>query len=299
MSGRQCGECLSGYFDISSGTGCRECGCSATGAVGSECNVTSGQCECQPGVTGQTCNACQQDFYGFSDQGCAACDCFQPGSITNQCNANGVCVCKEGVFGDKCNKCSENFYDVTQGCIPCPECYQELQENINRFRNEIANASVVVTELESTENPIAFTTRLDEATMDVNRLVSEAVQLKEMEQLSLLLTSQLEYTAVYLRNFAADTLTTINMIENQVSFIGSQGIAAVVLVNDTVLNLLEISGYLRTDPRDYLNLTQEIVSVLEEMRDIAVQMRIISSLHSQQVTLLYEILTCLDTRDHG
>ena len=286
VSGRQCAECLSGYFDISSGTGCSECGCSPTGAVGSECNVTSGQCECQPGVTGLTCDTCQQDFYGFSQQGCAPCDCFQPGAITNQCDSNGICECREGVFGEKCNKCSENFYDVTQGCIPCSECYQELQERINSFRTEITNASAVVTELESTQNALPFTTRLDNATMDVNTLVNEAKQLKQMEQLSLLLTKQLEYTAVYLRNFVADTLNTINTLKNQVSLVGSQAIGAAVLANETILNMVEMSEYLRNDPRVYLHLAQDIVNVLEVVRDIATQMTVISNLHKQQVRIL-------------
>ena len=247
--------------------------------------MTSGQCLCQPGVTGLTCDRCKQDFYGFSLQGCSPCDCFQPGSITNQCDSIGICVCKEGVFGDKCNKCSENFYDVTRGCIPCPECYQELQGSINSFRSEITNLSAVVNDLESTQNDIPFTTRLNEATMDINNLVSDARGLQEMEQLSLMLTSQLHYTTVYLRNFVADTFASIDTMENQVSFIGSQAIAAAVLVNETILNMQDISDYLRTDPRAYLELAQTLVNVSVAMGEIARQMGAVSNLHKQQVRL--------------
>ncbi len=34
------------------------CDCHPVGASGRTCNITSGQCQCKPGVTGLNCNRC-------------------------------------------------------------------------------------------------------------------------------------------------------------------------------------------------------------------------------------------------
>ena len=38
--------------------------------AGSQCEARGGQCNCQPGVVGRTCNSCVNGFYGFSSAGC-------------------------------------------------------------------------------------------------------------------------------------------------------------------------------------------------------------------------------------
>ncbi|KAI6652285.1 Laminin beta/gamma [Oopsacas minuta] len=291
IEGRQCDQCTPGYFNISSSTGCQDCACNSTGAASSECDVVTGQCECKPGVTGLTCDTCQQYFYGFSLTGCTPCNCFGPGSITDQCDSQGNCSCLEGVYGAKCDRCGENFYDVTQGCIACPECYQELQENIDAFRSEIINTTIIIDEIESTHINVSFTSRLREATNQVNDLVDEATQLKAMELLDIQLTQQLEYTAHFLRDFITETATSIISLERSVNFIGSQGIATFVLVNNTEDNLLEISQYLINDPRVYLNLTQELVDILSDIRIITKQMQGIANQHQQQADQIELFIT--------
>ena len=47
------------------------CGCDVVGSVpGSQCKAYGGQCDCQPGVGGRTCDSCDNGFYGFSSEGC-------------------------------------------------------------------------------------------------------------------------------------------------------------------------------------------------------------------------------------
>lgn len=37
---------------------------------GSQCEAYGGQCDCQPGVVGRTCDSCDNGFYGFTSTGC-------------------------------------------------------------------------------------------------------------------------------------------------------------------------------------------------------------------------------------
>lgn len=40
------------------------------GSLNGSCDILTGQCPCKPGVTGRTCDQCQLDHYGYSDDGC-------------------------------------------------------------------------------------------------------------------------------------------------------------------------------------------------------------------------------------
>ncbi|UXI17220.1 SDE2 protein [Sarcoptes scabiei] len=66
-AGRHCHYCREGYFrdsskPISHRKACRPCDCHPVGSSGRTCNITSGQCQCKPGVTGLTCNRCAKGY---------------------------------------------------------------------------------------------------------------------------------------------------------------------------------------------------------------------------------------------
>lgn len=66
-AGRHCHYCKEGYFrdsskPISHRKACRACDCHPVGSSGRTCNITSGQCQCKPGVTGLTCNRCAKGY---------------------------------------------------------------------------------------------------------------------------------------------------------------------------------------------------------------------------------------------
>lgn len=46
------------------------CNCHALGSTSGQCDIRTGQCECQPGVTGQHCDRCEANHFGFSSEGC-------------------------------------------------------------------------------------------------------------------------------------------------------------------------------------------------------------------------------------
>lgn len=46
------------------------CDCHALGSTSGQCDIRTGQCECQPGVTGQHCERCEVNHFGFGPEGC-------------------------------------------------------------------------------------------------------------------------------------------------------------------------------------------------------------------------------------
>ncbi|XP_026541517.1 laminin subunit gamma-3 [Notechis scutatus] len=140
VTGRECTQCLEGYFDLQPGVGCRSCQCHQKGAQSNTCHPITGQCTCHPGVTGLSCNQCQAGFFGFSSQGCQACNCSQIGSVSLQCHDNSTCVCKKGFVGHKCDRCDVNyFFDLeSKQCQECPFCYSLVKEETDRLKDKLA-----------------------------------------------------------------------------------------------------------------------------------------------------------------
>ncbi|XP_065188372.1 uncharacterized protein LOC135819142 isoform X2 [Sycon ciliatum] len=80
-SGLDCAQCLPGFFKQNStsqscatstdGQPCQDCRCSPVGSNSSECSVTSGECLCLPGYTGQRCDECTDAAQYYTEQaGC-------------------------------------------------------------------------------------------------------------------------------------------------------------------------------------------------------------------------------------
>ncbi|CAD5222302.1 unnamed protein product [Bursaphelenchus xylophilus] len=66
-AGRNCHYCKPGYYrdvsrPITHRKACKPCNCHPVGSLSKNCNQTSGQCICKPGVTGLTCNRCAKGF---------------------------------------------------------------------------------------------------------------------------------------------------------------------------------------------------------------------------------------------
>ncbi|XP_012368221.2 laminin subunit gamma-1, partial [Octodon degus] len=135
VSGRDCGTCDPGFYNLHSGRGCERCDCHALGSTNGQCDIRSGQCECQPGITGQHCERCEVNHFGFGPEGCKPCDCHPEGSLSLQCKDSGRCECREGFVGNRCDQCEENyFYNRSwPGCQECPACYRLVKEKVHTF----------------------------------------------------------------------------------------------------------------------------------------------------------------------
>ncbi|OCT80167.1 hypothetical protein XELAEV_18026982mg [Xenopus laevis] len=133
ITGQYCNKCAEGYFGnaleakgchkpqtfgIQSAQGCVPCNCNSFGSKSFDCD-DSGQCRCQPGVTGKKCDHCAHGFYDFQEGGCTPCECPHVG---NNCDADtGHCVCPPNTLGERCDECAPNHwgYSIITGCKAC------------------------------------------------------------------------------------------------------------------------------------------------------------------------------------
>uniref|UniRef100_A0A4W5Q2S6 Laminin, gamma 3 n=1 Tax=Hucho hucho TaxID=62062 RepID=A0A4W5Q2S6_9TELE len=70
VTGRDCGQCEVGFFNLQSGVGCERCTCNPIGSSSMACHQITGQCVCRLGMEGRLCSTCRMGFFGFSSQGC-------------------------------------------------------------------------------------------------------------------------------------------------------------------------------------------------------------------------------------
>uniref|UniRef100_A0A672HK63 Laminin, gamma 3 n=1 Tax=Salarias fasciatus TaxID=181472 RepID=A0A672HK63_SALFA len=139
VTGRDCGRCEVGFFNLQPGIGCEMCKCNPIGSSSMACHPISGQCVCRAGVEGSLCDSCRVGFFGFSSRGCRACDCDPMGSVSMQCHSNGTCHCRQGFVGYKCDKCELNYFHdrETHQCEECPACYGLVKKQAEKLRTRL------------------------------------------------------------------------------------------------------------------------------------------------------------------
>ncbi|RXN28697.1 laminin subunit gamma-3-like protein [Labeo rohita] len=139
VTGRDCGQCETGYFNLQPSLGCEMCNCNPIGSSSSACHPITGQCMCRTGVEGLWCDTCRMGFFGFSSRGCRACNCDPMGSTLMQCHDNGTCSCRSGFVGYKCDKCELNYYQnrLTHQCEECPVCYSLIRDQASKLKAKL------------------------------------------------------------------------------------------------------------------------------------------------------------------
>ncbi|XP_044239068.3 laminin subunit alpha-1 isoform X2 [Ursus arctos] len=118
VTGRQCDQCLPGYYGLDAGLGCLPCDCSASGSVSDDCTA-EGRCHCVPGVAGEKCDRCARGFYAYQDGGCTPCDCAH---TQHTCHPeSGECICPPHTRGAACDECEDGYWghDLELGCQAC------------------------------------------------------------------------------------------------------------------------------------------------------------------------------------
>ncbi|XP_047665497.1 laminin subunit gamma-3 [Tachysurus fulvidraco] len=139
VTGRDCGQCEFGYFNMQPGLGCNSCNCNPIGSSSAMCHPITGQCTCRSGIEGKMCDVCKMGFFGFSSKGCRVCNCDPMGSVSMQCHANGTCPCRQGFVGYKCDKCALNHYQnpLTHQCEECPVCYSLIRDQAIKLKSQL------------------------------------------------------------------------------------------------------------------------------------------------------------------
>ncbi|KAK6177684.1 hypothetical protein SNE40_015737 [Patella caerulea] len=106
------------------GAGCPEyCHCNTLGSYTNNCDPSTRQCTCKPGVGGLRCDRCQPGYWGLhkivdmGNPGCIPCNCNSYGSIRDDCDQmTGRCMCRPYINGMKCNLCSDGNLLGPGGC---------------------------------------------------------------------------------------------------------------------------------------------------------------------------------------
>ncbi|KAM4543486.1 laminin subunit alpha-1 [Fundulus diaphanus] len=150
--GRHCERCSAGYHGNPTWPGgvCLPCGCSGWGSLHQVCDELTGQCECKPGVRGQSCDQCEERHV-LQQEECVSCD--------DGCT---------GVLLDNLDRLSDHFLSVNLSAIATGP-YRQLVLLENRTHNLKAEIS---------PNRIweSHLSRLDE---DFHRLTSDLSTLQQ------------------------------------------------------------------------------------------------------------------------
>ncbi|XP_048872334.1 laminin subunit beta-2 isoform X1 [Brienomyrus brachyistius] len=128
--GPDCGMCKIGYYGDAKRRNCRKCTCNFLGTEHKQCsspdkcvcNRGTGQCQCLPNVSGQTCDHCIANYWNMaSGRGCEPCNCDPINAVSASCNEfTGQCPCRDGFGGKTCTECQENFWGNPK--VQCRAC---------------------------------------------------------------------------------------------------------------------------------------------------------------------------------
>ncbi|KAJ8032912.1 Laminin subunit alpha [Holothuria leucospilota] len=84
VGGRQCDQCLNGYYQFPF---CLPCDCDPAGTLPQICDQTTAQCLCKDNVVGEGCDECAPGSFNLDEdnsQGCISCFCF---GVTDICKS--------------------------------------------------------------------------------------------------------------------------------------------------------------------------------------------------------------------
>ncbi|XP_022105755.1 laminin subunit gamma-1-like [Acanthaster planci] len=278
--GRQCDQCDQGYWDLESGRGCQPCNCDSTGSTAIQCDYTTGQCPCLDGVGGPLCDQCLFDHYGFSSAGCRSCNCDRQGSAQLNCSSDGICVCKAGVIGEKCDNCRENHYNIALGCIPCPACYDLVQDRVSAHRDKLQQLEDLINNVGNNPeivNDAEFEKRLAELEEDLDNTMIDAEEAAAMDsQLSNQL-GDLQDSITALKEQISQILKNINMAEADSVDSAEEVAQAFVMIDRAKKALAEAQAYLDNFGwKTLMELNDTAKNMSEqalEMQDLAKQAR--------------------------
>ncbi|XP_028394884.1 laminin subunit beta-2-like [Dendronephthya gigantea] len=115
--GRQCDECVPGYwgFRLPPGGHCQACSCNAFGTMNNSqtCDQQTGNCFCKSNIEGGKCSECKDGFYFFPtkrESDCQKCPCNVGGAYEICEKQTGHCNCRPNIEGEYCTVPKPGFF---------------------------------------------------------------------------------------------------------------------------------------------------------------------------------------------
>ncbi|KAI1713493.1 laminin EGF domain-containing protein [Ditylenchus destructor] len=129
-AGRNCHYCRLNYYrdqskPITHRKACRPCLCHPIGSLSKNCNQTSGQCICKPGVDGQTCNRCAK---GYQQSRSPITPCIR---IPTMLDATSLAKSADSTERAECHKCRATPARINQKKF-CKRDYVAQVHVVNR-----------------------------------------------------------------------------------------------------------------------------------------------------------------------
>ncbi|KAJ4923847.1 hypothetical protein JOQ06_028102 [Pogonophryne albipinna] len=223
FEGRYCERCSVGYYGNPSLPGgvCVLCGCSDWGAESQLCDAAGGQCECKAGVTGRSCDLCEERHV-LQEGACVSCD--------DECT---------GMLLDDLQEVHDHFLSVNLSALAAAP-YRQLVLLENRTRDLRDRLRLLTSDLTALLQQVPrLSDQLKEVGVSTNKSLSQGALLLEsisnlqgsiqelqretgllnltsVEQLdSANQTQLLQEMAAMLENIRAVNLTGANALANQ------------------------------------------------------------------------------------
>ncbi|CAI4227286.1 unnamed protein product [Auanema sp. JU1783] len=127
VSGKKCDHCMPSFWGIhliaNGALSCQPCGCSAFGSARSDCEQTTGRCECKVGAFGDKCDKCGNDMI-MTPSGCISKEEYLAPTDCNElkCYHGSTCVTKtEGSLPDcECpESCNSDHLGIAANMTVC------------------------------------------------------------------------------------------------------------------------------------------------------------------------------------
>ncbi|XP_076344696.1 laminin subunit beta-1-like isoform X3 [Tachypleus tridentatus] len=206
--GKTCDHCAAGFWNFSSGEGCKPCDCDPQGSLSNDCNVFDGWCHCKKGYGGRTCSDCKDNYWGDPKTKCIPCDCNFEGAATFQCRRNdGTCFCKKGIVGKYCNQCARGYTGKAPKCEHCGECFEQWECKIKDLKNQALTLIEEFNEVNDTGTTGVYTEEFEE----MQQKLDETEKLLASENITQLNTSEIEIT---LQILSLNLTTNEALLEN-------------------------------------------------------------------------------------
>ncbi|XP_036620494.1 laminin subunit alpha-1 [Trichosurus vulpecula] len=247
--GQYCEKCSSGFYGnpLKMGGSCRLCDCDPNGSVHSFCNTTSGQCICNPGVTGRACDECEPRHI-LMESKCVSCD--------------DECV---GVLLNDLDNITDAISSVNlTGIIPVPHGILSNLENATKNLRESLVSNKMAVSLERAKK------QLEGISEDTDNLQKELTQVLESSQHLNVITERMLKKSQDLATFIEKLRTNIKVIAEEAAALNETWSINQQLPNATLQSLQEdIASMLEVlQKRNLMQLHQNATTELKAAKNL-------------------------------